>query len=677
MATTIQIKRSSTASAVPLAGDLEVGELAVNLADKRLFTKKSDGTVVELSTNPTDIDIATLRIDGVEVTASAAELNSLDGSTASTADLNKLAAVTATSTELNVLDGFTGSTAELNILDGVTATTAEINKLDGFTGTVDDLNYAKDLRATGVTTTEFDKLDGLTATTAELNITDGLTATTAELNVLDGITATTTELNYTDGVTSNIQTQLDGKAPTASPTFTGTTTIPTVDINGGNIDGAAIGSSEAASGQFTTLVSNSAIIGGELDVTGTVTADGLTVDGDINANNFILSENGEILAGQDASGFYYASGYGTDNTLPIVIGDNNSSIRFRTGNTPNRLQISSNGDIQFYEDTGTTPKMTWDASAESLGVTSSGTALSLTNTNSNMHYNDPVLSIKNSGDGDVNTLAHRLVNLDYNADVDGVVTGTYLRMMAKGVAKAGIGLSSNEFVITDGELTERMVIDSSGNVGIGTSSPQGKLNLVAESSTSDDDTLVLGFSFTSATEALASIGTHNVDANNGGIKFSTRTSNALTEKARIDSSGNLLVGTTTGTQAGNCIVNQQNSIKKTELLKQFDVNGSSSNSVTFDLNAEAGISHTSICVGIEITASVYGNSSSGSGVYKALVGGYASTAGDIKIVEIANSLDNGSFSFSRDANDEYTLTVTNTSGQSKFVNVSFVVMGRV
>ncbi len=36
------------------------------------------------------------------------------------------------------------------------------------------------------------------------------------------MTATATELNYVDGVTSSIQTQLDAKAPIASPTFTGT-----------------------------------------------------------------------------------------------------------------------------------------------------------------------------------------------------------------------------------------------------------------------------------------------------------------------------------------------------------------------------------------------------------------------------------------------------------------------
>lgn len=41
------------------------------------------------------------------------------------------------------------------------------------------------------------------------------------------VTASHTELNYTDGVTAPIQTQLDAKAPIASPTFTGTPAAPT------------------------------------------------------------------------------------------------------------------------------------------------------------------------------------------------------------------------------------------------------------------------------------------------------------------------------------------------------------------------------------------------------------------------------------------------------------------
>lgn len=46
MANTIILKKSSTAAKVPLAGDLQVGELAVNLADQKLYSKNAGGTVV-------------------------------------------------------------------------------------------------------------------------------------------------------------------------------------------------------------------------------------------------------------------------------------------------------------------------------------------------------------------------------------------------------------------------------------------------------------------------------------------------------------------------------------------------------------------------------------------------------------------------------------------------------
>jgi hypothetical protein len=64
--------------------------------------------------------MTTLDIGGTDVTATAAELNILDG-------------VTATASELNIMDGVTATTAELNIMDGVTATTAELNLMDGGT----------------------------------------------------------------------------------------------------------------------------------------------------------------------------------------------------------------------------------------------------------------------------------------------------------------------------------------------------------------------------------------------------------------------------------------------------------------------------------------------------------------------------------------------------------------
>jgi len=65
-----------------------------------------------------------------DVTATAAELNILDGVTATTAEVNILDGVTATAAEVNILDGVTSTATELNILDGVTATTSELNYLD-------------------------------------------------------------------------------------------------------------------------------------------------------------------------------------------------------------------------------------------------------------------------------------------------------------------------------------------------------------------------------------------------------------------------------------------------------------------------------------------------------------------------------------------------------------------
>jgi len=59
-----------------------------------------------------------INFNGTAISATAAELNIMDG-------------VTSTTAELNILDGVTSTTAELNILDGVTATTAELNLTDG------------------------------------------------------------------------------------------------------------------------------------------------------------------------------------------------------------------------------------------------------------------------------------------------------------------------------------------------------------------------------------------------------------------------------------------------------------------------------------------------------------------------------------------------------------------
>lgn len=81
-------------------------------------------------------------------------------------------------------------------------------------------------------------LTNKTISAADNNVTINLadvtdvTASASEVNILDGATVTVTELNYVSGTTSAIQDQLDEKAPTANPTFTGTLSAGDISITG-------------------------------------------------------------------------------------------------------------------------------------------------------------------------------------------------------------------------------------------------------------------------------------------------------------------------------------------------------------------------------------------------------------------------------------------------------------
>jgi hypothetical protein len=107
---------------------------------------------------------------------------------------------------------------------------------------------------------------GLTNKT--LNSTNTLDATTVTSITANSLNVSGTELGYLDGVTSAIQTQLGTKAPIASPTFTGTVTIPT----GASITSPTITSPTITSGSVSSAnVSFSG--GGTLNVgVGTTTA---------------------------------------------------------------------------------------------------------------------------------------------------------------------------------------------------------------------------------------------------------------------------------------------------------------------------------------------------------------------------------------------------------------------
>jgi hypothetical protein len=114
--------------------------------------------------------------------------------------------------------GLTATAAELNTLDGITSTVAELNVLDGITSTTSELNI----------------LDGVTATTAEINHLDGITSTVTELNILDGGTsATSTTLAAADRLVTNDNGTMVQVALSDLVTFLENGTVSGFEIDGG------------------------------------------------------------------------------------------------------------------------------------------------------------------------------------------------------------------------------------------------------------------------------------------------------------------------------------------------------------------------------------------------------------------------------------------------------------
>ena len=266
-----------------------------------------------------------------------------------------------------------------------------------------------------------------------------------------------------------------------------------------------------------------------IDITGTATMDGLTVDGDsITAN----AQNAVTIEYSGAEGVISA-----DRT-----GGNFGELFFKTtaGAAPlSRIKIAYNGDISFYEDTGTTPKFFWDASAERLGI---GTSSPSVNTEIRGSASNGQLRL---GGSTTATYAN------IYSDNDGVlVLG----------ADAGNNAANSYFgVEVDG--SERFRIDSSGLVGIG-SSTMSSYNtnfndLVVDGGTSSGVTIVSGTSG-DGTIAFAD-GTTGDEQYRGYVQY-THAGDTLkfgsggTLAMTIDASNNLLVGTTSQISSGKLSV---------------------------------------------------------------------------------------------------------------------------
>ena len=248
-----------------------------------------------------------------------------------------------------------------------------------------------------------------------------------------------------------------------------------------------------------------------VDIVGTTTSSNFIVDGTGYAIKMYFNgtatlnnnSNAVIFTGAGASGDYPA---GTLNLQSR--GDGTArDINLITGATPsNTLTAHGNGDISFYEDTGATPKMFWDASAESLGIgtSSPSSKLSIYSSDTTVYSASSVggqdsgstLKIQNNSNAadvfasiDFNTNNNRVVNRIVSSHGNSTVDG-FLSFITEG----------------GGTPAERMRINSSGNVGIGTSTPtealevKGRIILDGDGSGTNNGTLIIDGSATSSSQ---------------------------------------------------------------------------------------------------------------------------------------------------------------------------------
>ena len=557
----------------------------VNINGNAITTTNTNGNLAltpngtgEVDISKVDIDSGT--IDGTVIGGSSAAAGTFTTATATTGNITTVNATTVDTTNLEVTaikakDG----TAAATIADAtgvVTIPSAVLTTADINGGTIDGTTIGGASAAAGTFTTA--------------------TATTGNITTVNATTVNTTNLDLTNLEVTNIKAK-DGTASATIADSTGVMTVAsavltTADINGGTVDGAVIGGASAAAGNFTTLSAS----GAATFSAGTVSAPAITTTGDTNtgiyfpaADTIGFTEGGVEALRLNANSQTSTSIAGTA-SLPSFTrtGDENTGIFFPAADTiafteggVESMRIDSAGNLGLGTSSPLTRLNTQADSTNSdlgqlviSGNTSSSKRLSLGfHTTSNYGFIQaliagdnyyPLVLQANGGNVGIGTSSpafkldirgsqQALINATNPTSwvsVDsGLTTGS---MYSQFNTSSNLGISgtytNHPYALYTNNI-ERMRIDSSGNVGIGTSSPNSAgVNRALTISGSSNSILELnagstrcGYMYaTTAATIFSAVQASSI------MQFNT----VDTERMRITSGGVLIIGGTAATAPG-------------------------------------------------------------------------------------------------------------------------------
>ena len=554
MATTIKLKNGSGA---PLAGDLVQGEPALDLTNKRLYTENASGTVIEVGTNPSTltVDTDTLVVDagnnrvGIGTTSPS--------STASAGPTLEISGTAGGNLVLSDSNATTGQRAKYLLSQGGALYVG--HSADNGTSPVNDLVIDSSGNV-GIGTTN-PNLHGWakavtldTATNAGYELGQSGTKYGAFALQGDGrvqiTNFTANPLTFQTNNTEQMRIDSSGNLLVNS-TSAGALSSPgrgLIDVDGTSDSAIELKAGGSTYGYLYTSSSQFRVAN--------LTANPVTFFTN-NIERMRIDSSGNLgLGNNDPSSYSFDTGPdiiigdGTDNPHLSIVSPTTGTgyVAFADGTTGNEKY---RGLIEYAHTTDHMGLRT--GGSERMRITSAG------NVGIGTTSPDQTLHVHKGSAGTVASHASSVLTLENSTTgiLQFLTPNTNAQQIRFGDPQDnGAGLIQYDHATSVMQFNvngpERMRIDSSGNVGIGTNVPVTYLSNVSGSAKGlaiESAVPVLALKDTSASDDVGYIYQSTDDmriANYAGGNITFSNGSGFTERMRIDSSGALLIGRTSG-----------------------------------------------------------------------------------------------------------------------------------